>query len=214
MGYDVVTCPETPTLLMSAGFRYPGEDGGPLLLEFEHALLKLQMHLEDNVRSLAAARDALQAHRPCVVICDRGILDMKAYMPPPVWAALLAKAGVTEAAIVARYDLVVHLVTAADGAEAYYTRANNATRTETAEQARELDRRVARTWGIHPRRAVVGNNYPSFGGKMAAATAEVVGYLMGAAGGGGGSESHAAGSGGGGSGGAAAVPAPAAAANM
>ena len=35
-----------------------------------------------------------------------------------------------EAALMARYDCVLHMITAADGAEAHYTLENNATRTE------------------------------------------------------------------------------------
>ncbi|RCN37346.1 hypothetical protein ANCCAN_16760 [Ancylostoma caninum] len=38
-----------------------------------------------------------------------------------------------------RYDQVVHLVTAADGAEEYYTLANNQTRKENVEAARKMD---------------------------------------------------------------------------
>jgi len=41
--------------------------------------------------------------------------------------------------VCSRYDLVLHLVTAAHGAEKFYTRSNNATRKETPEQARALD---------------------------------------------------------------------------
>lgn len=37
-----------------------------------------------------------------------------------------------------RYDAVVHLVTAADGAENFYTLANNEVRTESIEQAVEI----------------------------------------------------------------------------
>lgn len=41
-----------------------------------------------------------------------------------------------------RYDAIVHLVTAADGADRFYTLANNSTRTESAEQAIAMDRRT------------------------------------------------------------------------
>ena len=41
----------------------------------------------------------------------------------------------------ARYDAVLHLVTAADGAELHYTTENNQTRTESPDQARDMDAR-------------------------------------------------------------------------
>jgi hypothetical protein len=63
-----------------------------------------------------------------------------------------------------RYDLILHLVTAADGAEDlppkgwilplshtwqdFYTTANNAARTETAEEARALDGMVEAAWSL------------------------------------------------------------------
>jgi hypothetical protein len=37
---------------------------------------------------------------------------------------------------------VLHLVTAASGAEAFYTNANNTARRETADEARDLDSRI------------------------------------------------------------------------
>lgn len=45
-----------------------------------------------------------------------------------------------------RYDAVIHMVTAAIGAERFYTTENNSVRTETPEQARELDIKVLNAW--------------------------------------------------------------------
>lgn len=45
-----------------------------------------------------------------------------------------------------RYDEVIFMVTAANGAEQFYTLANNIARHETAEQARELDKRTLAGW--------------------------------------------------------------------
>ena len=42
-----------------------------------------------------------------------------------------------------RYDQIIHMVSAAIGAEAFYQLANNAVRSETIEQARELDGKAA-----------------------------------------------------------------------
>ena len=61
-----------------------------------------------------------------------------------------------------RYDAVLHLVTAAEGAEEFYTVENNAARSEGIEQAQELDRAVLRCWNGAPDHVVVSN--PSEGG--------------------------------------------------
>jgi predicted ATPase len=169
-GLDVYSVPEVPTIIMNSGFPYPGLEGGELLMEFEVQLFKTQLQLEDTTVSMAEARDTLLRHRPSVVFFDRGLIDMKAYMPPEMWAAVLERFKVTEEQLVARYDLVLHLVTAADGALGFYTTANNAARTETAEQARENDRRVRSAWDCHPHRAIVDNSGPSFQSKIDRAT--------------------------------------------
>ena len=51
---------------------------------------------------------------------------------------LLEEYGLTKSKIMDRYDAVFHLVTAAKGAEEFYTLSNNQARTETIEQARIL----------------------------------------------------------------------------
>lgn len=57
-------------------------------------------------------------------------------MPDPLWDKLLSQHGLDEAYINQRYDLIVHLVTAADGCEQFYTTQNNTARKETAEEVR------------------------------------------------------------------------------
>jgi hypothetical protein len=58
----------------------------------------------------------------------------------------------------ARYDCVVHLVTAAIGAEKYYTLANNLARTETVEQASKLDIRLREAYLGHSDVYIIDNS--------------------------------------------------------
>jgi hypothetical protein len=64
-----------------------------------------------------------------------------------------------------RYDQVIHLVTAAVGAEVHYTKANNAARRETPSEAAELDSKVLEAYIGHPRLSIVDNR-TDFGQKM------------------------------------------------
>jgi hypothetical protein len=57
-----------------------------------------------------------------------------------------------------RYDAVVHLVTAAIGAEKFYTTANNTVRTETVELAAKLDQMVLDAWMGHKNHFVIDNS--------------------------------------------------------
>jgi CYTH domain-containing protein len=56
-----------------------------------------------------------------------------------------------------RYEMAIHMVTAADGALAHYTLANNAARTETPDEAKVLDKRTQAAWFGHPSLAVIRN---------------------------------------------------------
>lgn len=55
-----------------------------------------------------------------------------------------------------RYIAIFHLVTAAEGAEKFYTLENNGIRIESIEEAREVDRRTCRAWIGHPKLYVFG----------------------------------------------------------
>jgi hypothetical protein len=56
-----------------------------------------------------------------------------------------------------RYDRVIHLTTAAIGAEKNYTLANNAARHEGVELARSLDQKTLNAWTGHPHITVCPN---------------------------------------------------------
>jgi hypothetical protein len=49
-----------------------------------------------------------------------------------------------------RYDVVLHLVTAADGAEKFYTLENNAARYEDVPTAKLVDGNLIKAWSGHP----------------------------------------------------------------
>ena len=58
------------------------------LLEFETALVKLQLQTEDSFEAIARATG-----RPTVLVYDRGTMDVGAYMPAEIWDRLLARNG-------------------------------------------------------------------------------------------------------------------------
>lgn len=56
-----------------------------------------------------------------VVLIDRGLMDGSAYVTHVQWQAILDDLGVSTVQIRDnRYDAVIHMVTAADGAESFY----------------------------------------------------------------------------------------------
>ena len=170
-GFRVLTVGETATELISGGVAPWTCASNAVYQGFQIAL---QTAKEEIFLAAAATMDAQRV----LLLCDRGMMDNRAYMTEEEFAACLDARGETEAAYLARYDAVFHLVTAADGAEAYYTTANNAARTETPEEARAVDARLIRAWEKHPHH-VIFDNRGDFADKMARLTAAVTQLLRG-----------------------------------
>jgi hypothetical protein len=156
MGYDFYCVPEVPSLLNAGGAIYPGIDAGKRLMEFETALIKLQLQAEESFLQIAKA-----SGKKSVVVFDRGLLDVAAYLPEDLWKELLHVNTWTANEFMERYDLVMHLESVASGDAAtqqFYTSDNNIARTETLEEARALDRSMSRCWSTHPAYKVVSEN--------------------------------------------------------
>lgn len=146
-GIKVFTVPEAATMLITGGLSFEGSTRDQVVSAQVH-LMRTMLALEDAMTGIAADYQNSAAGRKAVVLCDRGALDAKAYVTPEMWAEILAhgtEGGWDEDLLRdSRYDGVVHLVTAAIGAESHYTLANNAARTEGLEEAAAV-RRVC--WG-------------------------------------------------------------------
>jgi hypothetical protein len=104
-------------------------------------------------------RMALACGQKAVLLCDRGTMDGSAYIKPSTWSSLLDRHSLDLVQLRdSRYNAVFHLVTAADGAEEYYSSETNATRLETAEEARTLDTKLQRAWVGHPKLIIIDNS--------------------------------------------------------
>lgn len=164
LGYKVFTIPEVPTLFTQAGMNYLTKNKG-FFYEGEKATLEIQLALEDRF-----VRMARECRKAAVIVCDRGAMDISAYMPTEMWEQITRAVGTTTSELRDRYDAVLHLVSAADGAEQYYTTANNASRNEDMTEeglniARMLDKKVIHAWTGHPHLRVI-NNHDDFETKM------------------------------------------------
>lgn len=172
-----VTVVETATSLVEAGIDRIAMIGTAQgLFEFNLQYQKMQMEKEDRMLSFVRAsvqhsatwQSKAEHDRgvDAVLLCDRGTMDSKAHVPPSVWAHLLAELGIASDAEIceARYDAVLHFVTAADGAEDAYSTTGNAARTETVAEARESDRMLREVWHRHPTVTVLDNPTVAEGG--------------------------------------------------
>ena len=93
-----------------------------------------------------------------ILVYDRGVMDCKSYVTPKEFSMILREMSLKENYVRDRYDAVFHLVTAAKGAEEFYTLLNNSARTETPEQARIQDDLLIAAWTGHPHFRVIDNS--------------------------------------------------------
>ena len=171
LGYKVFTIPEVPTLFSQSGMNYL-TDNKDFFFEGEKATLQTQLDLEDKFYRMAETIPG-----PVMIVCDRGAMDISAYMQPEMWETITSECGTSTTELRDnRYDAVLHLVSAADGAESYYTTANNSERTEGIELARQLDKKVINAWTGHPHLRVI-NNHENFDNKIFRVITEISSVL-------------------------------------
>lgn len=169
-GYYVLIIPETATELISTGIRPFGNSLD--LLTFQKILFKKQLNKEKLYQEVAK----LIPSDKIVILHDRGLIDNKSYITNEQFQKLLSLFSMNEVEARDRYDAVFHLVTAANGAEEFYTLANNAARTETIEEARRLDQLGIANWTGHSHFRVIDNS-TNFERKMSRLMAEVYSSL-------------------------------------
>jgi CYTH domain-containing protein/predicted ATPase len=121
--------------------------------EFQRKIVQTQLAQEDIVESFAE----LQPGTRKILICDRGAMDGMAYVSPELFEAILHDMDYRLIELRdKRYAGVFHLVTAADGAEAFYN-LDNPARHESPEAARGLDKCTREAWTGHEHLRIIGN---------------------------------------------------------
>jgi len=171
-GYIVFTLPEAATISINAGVSPINSLIGVSVAQ--KAITTLAYWIENVFRQAA---EELQGDRDVVIIYDRGITDSAAYASPELYESILAGLGLHPVQVRdERYKGVIHLVTAAEGAEEFYTLSNNKARYETPEMARVQDRKTRDVWMGHPHWRMIDNS-TDLQGKMYRAYNEVLAII-------------------------------------
>jgi len=170
-GYDVIIVPEAATLIKNSGIKIGEEYVSDY--EFEEILFRFQIFIEELYEEKYAKK---LNDKDVIIVCDRGIVDGRAYLTETQYFKLLSKLGYNEIMARDAYDAVFHLKTVADGKEELYTCENNEARDENAEEAREADKRTLNAWVGHPHLRVVDNS-SDFDGKIARLMSEIYSFL-------------------------------------
>jgi len=157
-GYKVFVVAEAATELIKSGIS-PTDKNGIGLYEFQKIILLYQLQKEKFYEEVVNKFP----YEKKVIIYDRGLLDNKAYVTKKEFGEILEYGSkelgykLTESDIINRYDMVIHLVTSAEGDAKYYTLENNAARSESVEEARRLDKKTMECWAMHDNLQIIDN---------------------------------------------------------
>ena len=150
-GYRVLSIPETATELIVNGTTPLNSRTN---FDFQRTLFRLQKFkeelIEENARKMKVDK--------ILIVCDRGILDNKAYMSDVEFKRVLKEFNTNEVKERDSYDAVFQLVTPAKGKEECYTTKNNKARKDTIKEARELDDKMIESWTGHPHFRIIDNS--------------------------------------------------------
>jgi predicted ATPase len=162
IGDRVVIVPEAATILFQGGFP---RTNNPVALKIaQTAIFHVQRHLED-------VQSALYPER--TLLCDRGTIDGAAYWPGKP-SGYFKSVGTTLKKELLRYDVVIFFETAAAGGSSI--EGGNPIRTESMDEAVELDAKLRALWSQHPRFILVPHN-PSFFKKISFGLAALEGIF-------------------------------------
>ena len=169
LGYYFVFVPEAATRIITQYGVNPGRMGreNPKQYRLFQKLI-IETHLREEDLAIENARHFADSDK--IVICyDRGVMDARGYMDEDNFKSLIHEMGYGVVELRdSRYDLVCHLVTAADGALDAYKKAvrnNPARHNRSAADAIAIDRWIKNAWLGHPHYRVIDNS-TDFKGKM------------------------------------------------
>ena len=166
IGYRVFIVPEAATELISQ-FGIKPFGNCLSMFDFQYFVVSSQLHKE----KMAWEAAQLVPEEKILIICDRGVMDDRAYVSQKEFTQVISRFDLTEKQVLESYDAVIHLVSSSKGAEFAYNY-DNAARYETLEQAREKEDATLLCWRNHKNRVLIGNSY-NFENKIRKAMNEV-----------------------------------------
>jgi len=167
-GYTVITVSETATELITNGVA-------PWTCDTNYTYQTLQIKLQ-KLKEEIFLKAAKTMNGKILIVCDRGVMDNKAYIDELKFKRILEELNTNEINERDSYDAIFHLVTAAKGKEEVYTLDNNKARTETIEEARIIDDKIISSWTGHPHFRIIDNS-TEFEEKLERLLKEIASFL-------------------------------------
>lgn len=147
LGYTIFIDNEAATDLISGGIS-PATMG---MYQFQKYCIALQLKKEELFKMAAEKINK----EKIIIFYDRGILDDKGYVSDQEFKEILTGFDIKEEDLPSRYDLVLHLTTAAKGLENVYSDETNQARYEDCDEAINVDNMILESWKVHPNRQCI-----------------------------------------------------------
>ncbi len=160
-GIRALCVPETPTIMINGAvpdiveLRNAKQD---LYRYVQDSFVDFQISMEDHFHRMAKRFE--DAGERVVIFTDRGVPCFAAFMDGAGkdYAMALQRHGLDPSTIFLRYPFVLHMVTAAYGAESYFSNKTNPARLERdVSVAREKEDLIDRAWSGHSARSIIDN---------------------------------------------------------
>ena len=144
-GYKVICIDETSTQIINSNIHWRDENVDAMT--YQKAIFKMQKSKEDVFEEVAKGIN----YDKVVILCDRGLLDGKAYIDEAKFHIIAGMNGIaSEKEMLDRYDMVLYLDTTAGKVTMTYGNENNKARTATSTEAQLFGQRVRSAWSKHP----------------------------------------------------------------
>lgn len=158
LGFRTIVVPEVATMIIGGGIHDISEIAGNdknLYFQIEKQMLLLQRDLRSRFNKLAS----LFPTEKKIILYDRAEMDVMAYVSKNYFRAMLEDHRLTLHDVRDSYSGIIHLVTAANGAEKFYTTENNKARRESSLKAARLaDEKTQQAWTGHSHLKVIDNS--------------------------------------------------------
>ena len=151
-GYKVLVVPETATNLLEIGINLELVKS---VIDFQNFIFQMQQFNENIV--CEALKNEI--NQKVIILLDRGLLDNKAYCNNSKDFDVITKQNNKfEIDILDNYNLVFDLITTADCSPHKYTLENNKQRSESIEEAKEIDKKTSNAWAGHRNIKIINSN--------------------------------------------------------
>lgn len=150
--YVVLNINETATEIMQMGIK-PFGDNSISMYEFQKYVFSEQLQNEQMLEKYIKEN----SNKNIIALYDRCIIDNKSYVSTDEFNKLMNEFNINEKEYINRFDLFIHMVSAAIGTNEY-TLSNNEARSESKIEAKEKDDKIKECYKDVPNHFIADNS--------------------------------------------------------